>query len=184
VAVVRLVPFTVGHVQALEPWFDDPETIARLGDRSWIRRAPSLLELSIGAEYRGKVTTGRRMWVSLDERDSPVGFVDGETYDRYADWDGADPDRPLTSDIVEVPSMGMVWVVDPARRREGIGAETIRAVVADPALRHIGLFFADIDADNVASMRCAEAAGFRRRARASNFEGMVCYSFQRSAASQ
>jgi RimJ/RimL family protein N-acetyltransferase len=176
---LRLVPFTPGHVPALEPWFDDPETMLRLGDRSWIRRAPALLELPTGAQFRGRITTGRRMWVSVDDRDTPVGFVDGEMYDRYTAWDASDPDSPVISDAIDVPSMGLVWVVDPPQRRQGMGRATIRAVVEHADLRSIGLFFAEIDADNVASMRCAEAAGFRCRKPSPNFEGMVCYSLER-----
>jgi hypothetical protein len=89
---VQLVDFKRGDVERIEPWFDDPDTQQYLGGRDWIRREPSLLELTIGDEFRGKVVTARRMWLSLEERGEPVAFVDRETYNRFAAWDGSDPD--------------------------------------------------------------------------------------------
>lgn len=176
---LELVDFGPRDVERIEPWFDDPETQNRLGSRDWIRRAPALLELTIGDEFRGKTVTGRRMWLSLDEVGAPVAFVDGETYDRYSAWDGSDWDHPVVSDVVEVPSMGVALVVDPARRGRGYGAATIRAVIEHPDLAHIRLFFASADADNVASIRCAVNAGFHPRSEEPDFEGMLHYSFER-----
>jgi hypothetical protein len=89
---VQLVDFKRGDVERIEPWFDDPDTQQYLGGRDWIRREPSLLELTIGDEFRGKVVTARRMWLSLEERGEPVAFVDRETYNRFAAWDGSVPD--------------------------------------------------------------------------------------------
>lgn len=176
---VRLLSFGAPHVEVLEPWFDDPETQARLGDRSWIRRAPSLLDLPVGEEFRGMITTGRHMWISIDELDTPIGYVDGETYDRYAAWDGSDPDAPAISDVVELPSMGLTVVIDPARRRSGYGAATLRAAIDHPDVAHIRLFFGGIEPDNVASIRCAERAGFRCLRPEPDFEGMLYYSLER-----
>lgn len=91
---VSLVDFRAEDVERIEPWFDDQETQVRLGGRDWIRREPSFLWLTVGGEFRGKIVTGRRMWLSLDESGEPVAFVDGEMYDRYAAWDGSDWDHP------------------------------------------------------------------------------------------
>ena len=121
------------------------------------------------------------MWVSLDEHGDAVGFVDAETYERYAAWDGRDPASPVISEVVEIPSIGLVFVVDPRRRREGLGAATIRAVIAHPSVAHVGFFFACIDHDNLASVRCAERAGLRCRSAEPSFEGMLCYSLERRA---
>jgi hypothetical protein len=79
---------------------------------------PSLLTPTIGDEFRGKTVTARMMWVGLDEADELVSFVDGETYDRYAAWDGSDWDHPVVSDVVAVSSMGLALVVDPRHRRQ------------------------------------------------------------------
>jgi RimJ/RimL family protein N-acetyltransferase len=176
---VHLVEFGADDVRQIEPWFDDAETRDRLGGRDWIRGMPSLLTLTIGDEYRGKVVTARRMWLSLDEDGAPVAFVDGETYDRYSAWDGSDWDHPVVSDVVELPSMGFSLVVDPERRRQGYGTATIRAVVAHPDTSHVRLFFGSAEADNIASIRCLLKAGFRLRSSEPDFEGMLHYSFER-----
>jgi GNAT superfamily N-acetyltransferase len=124
---VRLEPFGPDDVDRIEAWFDDPETRTRLGGRGWIRRAPSFLTITIGEEFRGRIVTGRRMWLAIDDRDVPVAFVDAELYDRYAAWDGSDPDEPMISDAIESPAVGLALVVDPARRRRGWGVATLRA---------------------------------------------------------
>jgi RimJ/RimL family protein N-acetyltransferase len=177
---LQLIAFTPRDVERIEPWFDDPDTQRFLGGRDWIRRAPSLLELPIGEDYRGKVVTGRRMWLSLEENGEPVAFVDGEAYNRYAAWDGSDPDHPVVSDVVEVPSMGLVVVVDPARRRRGFGRSTIQAIIAHPDVAHIRLFFGEVEIENVASIRRIEKAGFRARSTEPDFEGMLRFSLASS----
>ena len=168
---VDLVPFGPDDVSRIEPWFDDAETQRWLGGRDWIRREPELLTKTIGDEYRGKVVTDRKMWLGLDETGEPVSFTDGETYDRYAAWDGSDRDQPVVSDVVDVPSMGLVLVVDPTRRRRGYGSATLRAVMAQPATADIRLFTAGIEADNVASIACARRAGSGRGARSRTSRG-------------
>jgi RimJ/RimL family protein N-acetyltransferase len=173
---MQLVAFNPVDVERIEPWFDDPDTQRFLGGRDWIRRAPSLLELTIGDEYRGKVVTGRRMWLSLEEHGEPVAFVDGEAYNRYAGWDGSDREHPRVSDVVEVPSMGLAVVVDPERRRRGFGSPTIQAVIAHPDVAHIRLFLGEVEIGNLASVRCLEKAGFRVRSTEPDFEGMLCFS--------
>jgi RimJ/RimL family protein N-acetyltransferase len=178
---VNLVAFDAEQLNALETWFDDPETQRRLGGRPWIRRALSLLDLPIGQDFRGMVTTGRYAWVALDEVEAPVGYVDGETYERYAAWDGTDPQHPVISDIVNMPSMGLGYVIDPSRRRRGYGVATLRAVQSHPDVSHVQLFFAGIDHDNVASQRYVERAGFTKRQAEPDFEDMLWYSRSRSA---
>src|SRR5919199_3146484 len=63
VSVLRLVPFTIAALQAIEPWFDDPETCRWVGDRRW----PSMmlrLAASPPAEHRGQRVLDRRAWTS------------------------------------------------------------------------------------------------------------------------
>jgi GNAT superfamily N-acetyltransferase len=137
---IDLVEFTAEDVTRIERWFDDAETQDRLGGRDWIRRMPSLLAATIGDEYRGKVVTGRRMWLGLNASREPVSFVDAEMYDRYAAWDGSDWEHPVISDVVEVPSVALALVVDPVRRRSGYGSATLRAVVEHGDMSSIWLF--------------------------------------------
>jgi GNAT superfamily N-acetyltransferase len=131
-----LVEFTPADVQRIEHWFDDPETQARLGDRDWIRRAPSLLDLTIRDEFRGKRVMGRHLWLSVDDEHVPVGFVDAEIYDRYAHWDGADVSGQAVSDVVETASMGFAVVINPPRRSRGFGTATIRAAIEHPDVKN------------------------------------------------
>ena len=175
---MRLVDFGAEDIERIERWFDDPETQQRLGGRDWIRRAPTLLQLTPGDEYRGKVVTGRRMWLALDNVGAPVAFIDGEMYDRYAAWDGSDWDHPVVSDVVDVPSMGLSLRVDPKRRCLGYGSATILAVVEHQDLVHIRLFFGSVEADNVASIRCLAKSGFVLRSAQRDFEGMLHYSLE------
>jgi RimJ/RimL family protein N-acetyltransferase len=176
---VRLVDFTAADLYAIERWFDDSETQRRLGGREWVRRAPSLLDSTIGDDFRGKVVTGRWQMLALDESDAPVAFIDAEGYDRYAAWDGSDWDHPVISDVVEEPSVGLTVVVDPDRRKQGYGVATIRAVIQHPSLADVCLFFASIEADNMVSIACFERAGFRSRSVDPDFEGMLYYSLAR-----
>jgi RimJ/RimL family protein N-acetyltransferase len=174
-----LVDFTPRDVERIEHWFDEQETKSRLGGRDWIRNEMALLGATLGDEFRGKLVTGRMMWLALDANDEPVAFVDGETYDRYTAWDGSDWDHPIVSDVVEVPSIGLALVVDPARRRSGYGTATLRAVVDHPDVSHVRLFFGGVDHDNVASIACLERSGFRPRSTEPDFEGMVYYALER-----
>jgi RimJ/RimL family protein N-acetyltransferase len=75
--------------------------------------------------------------------------------------------------------MSLALVVDPRRRRRGLGAATIGAVVEHPDVAHIRLFFGGVDVDNTGSIRCLEKAGFRPRSPEPDFEGMLCYSLER-----
>jgi RimJ/RimL family protein N-acetyltransferase len=176
---MRLVDFRPEDIASIGQWFGDPETQLRLGGRDWIARAPSLLSLPTGVEFRGKVVTGRRMWLLLDDDSLPVAFVDGETYDRYAAWDGSNADSPIVSDVVAVSSMGLSMVVDPMRRSRGYGTAALLAVVEHPDNKLVRLFFGSVDADNLASARCFARAGFSPRSSDPDFEGMLIYTLER-----
>lgn len=176
---LRLVEFGPHDVDRIEPWFDDTETKRWLGGRDWIRREPSLLTATIGDEFRGKRVTGRMMWLGLDEASEPVSFVDGETYDRYAAWDGSDWDHPVVSDVVAVPSMALALVVDPRRRRDGFGSVTLRAVIEHPETLGVRLFYGGVEAENASAIACVRRAGFRLRSPEPDFEGMLHFSFDR-----
>lgn len=179
---LHLEVFRPQDVRKIESWFDDSDTQGWIGGRDWIRRAPSLLELTIGDEFRGKVVTGRRMWLSVDDHGVPAAFVDAELYDRYAAWDGSNQKEPVISDVVDLPSMGITLVVDPARRGRGLGSATLRAIAEEPELNHVGLFFGSVEVGNLASIRCFEKAGFVLRSDRPDFERMLHLSHERSSA--
>ena len=71
--------------------------------------------------------------------------------------------------------MAIGYVVDPARWRQGYGRAAIETVLAHPGLADVRLWVCGIDADNTASRRCAESAGFRLTDPAPDFEDVLYY---------
>jgi hypothetical protein len=174
----RLVKFRPHHVDRIEAWFDDAETQRWLGGRDWIRRAPSLLTPTIGDEFRGKTVTARMMWVGLDEADELVSFVDGETYDRYAAWDGS------TGTILWSPMSLRFrpWVWPSSSTRGAVDRLRIdNAPGRDRAARDVGCeaVLRQRRGGNAASIACVRRAGFRLRSPRPVFEGMLHFSFER-----
>jgi RimJ/RimL family protein N-acetyltransferase len=150
VGEIRLRLFTTEALSVLEPWFDDPETQRRLGGPDWPARELRLLADPPPA-HRGQRVERRWAWVAEDL--VPVGLVVAEAY------------CDATASVA--------LVVDPARRGRGVGRRILRAVL--DALRAAGIREATggIEADNVASVRCVEAAGFTRQAEEPDAEGFV-----------
>src|SRR5688572_11716035 len=77
---VRLIPLTVDQVEAIEPWFDDAETIRYLGDRGWVHDALRLNELMVSGKWPEPDVVARHLWVAFDDED-PVGLLGVEAYD-------------------------------------------------------------------------------------------------------
>jgi RimJ/RimL family protein N-acetyltransferase len=96
----------------------------------------------------------------VDDAGVQVGKVGGDVYDRWTRYDGSRPrQEPVVTAVEAGPAMGLAYVVDPARCRQGIGRAMLRAVVRHPAVADVRVIAAGIDADNQASRRCAAAAG-------------------------
>lgn len=72
--------------------------------------------------------------------------------------------------------MGLAYLVDPTRWRQGYGHATITAALTHPDLTDIQAFYCGIDADNHASQRCATAAGFQLLDPTPDFEDTLYYS--------
>jgi RimJ/RimL family protein N-acetyltransferase len=161
-----LQQLTDASAHQIEHWFDHPEVRHRLGGRFWIHRELRLLAQRPGEEFQGAVVLGSYGWVALDEAGTPVAFIGGDVYDRLS----ADDRRT---------AMGLGYVVDPARWRQGYGRAAIEAVLCHPDLGDVTAFFCGIDADNVASQRCAQAAGFHLVDPRPDHEGMVFYRRER-----
>jgi RimJ/RimL family protein N-acetyltransferase len=111
-------------------------------------------------------------WIADDADGKPVAHIGGEVYDRWVAYHGED--TPVTGEIRAV-TMSLGYVVDPARRRQGYCRAAIETVIALPVLADVELWVCGIDADNVASRRCAESAGFHLTDPAPDFEGMLYY---------
>jgi RimJ/RimL family protein N-acetyltransferase len=178
-ARVVLRRFERAHLARVQPWFEDPEVRLRLGGPEWPARALELHSREAeGEEFRGRRVLRNHTWLAWDE-DVPVGYLGGEVYDRWARYDGSDPERPRVSQAEPGPAMGSAYVVDPARWRRGYGAAMLRAWVAHPEVADVRLFALGIDADNDASRRCAEAAGFVPDSPLPDWEGTVHHLLRR-----
>ncbi len=150
-SALRLVPFTATALSVVEPWFDDEETLRWLGDRRW----PSMilrLAASPPAEQRGHQALDRRAWI-VEEDGAPTGLVDVEVYqDRTA---------------------GLAFVIAPARRGRGVGRRALNAIAEQLAADGIREVFGGAEANNAASIRCMEGAGFARRSPEPDAEGFL-----------
>jgi RimJ/RimL family protein N-acetyltransferase len=150
---IQLVPLAADTLTVAEPWFHDEQTQRWLGGPGW----PALvlrLASDPPAAYRGRRVTGRFAWLAYAEG-QPVGLVDVE---RYADG-----------------TAGLALVVDPARRRQGLGKRIIQAVLAHPELGETELIRAGIEPDNQASVRCFTAVGFAAETDEPDEEGVVYF---------
>lgn len=155
---LRLEPLTTAGADAIEGWFDHPEVRRRLGGREWIHREVRLIEQRPGEEFRGMVTLRDYGWVVVDQHDRLVAFAGGSIYDRWLHFPTQDATEPDLVD--ERRSMGLTYVVDPARWGQGCGRRALRAVTAHPGVADVEVFYCGIDADNLASRRSCLAAGF------------------------
>ena len=157
---LSLHPFTAAAAHHIEHWFDHPEVQRRLGGRFWIHRELRLIRQRPGDIFRGKTVLRCYGWIGLDQAHTPVAFIGGTVYDRWARYHGEGPHRPLLSDVDPRPTMSLTYVVDPTRWRHSYARAAIQTVLHHPDLTDVETFFCGIDADNQASRRCATAAGF------------------------
>jgi len=173
---LELRPFTRAQLPMVEPWFEDPETHRWLGGPEWPRMAVDLADTPLG-EFRGAQETGRYRYLAWDG-DSPVGYIDCGTSDRWTTWEGGPAGRGVV-DVIDEPSGAMAYVTDPVLRRRGYGAAMIQALMGEPELGHVSLFAAGIEPENTASVRCLLAAGLHPLDPVSDWEGFVYYAMRR-----
>ncbi len=131
----------------------------RLGGPEWPERALQLQAAEDDDEFRGMRVLRSHTWLAWSH-DEPVGYLGGEVYDRWTTYDGSDPDHPVVTGSEPGPAMGSAYVVDPARWRRGFGVAVLRAWVEAPEVADVRVFALGIEHDNLASTRCALAAGF------------------------
>jgi RimJ/RimL family protein N-acetyltransferase len=176
---LSLHPLTAAAAHQIEHWFDHPEVQARLGGRFWIHRELRLIGQRPGDTFRGKTVLRSYGWIGQDRAHTPVAFIGGDVYDRWVHYHGEGPHGPVLSDEDPRITMGLGYVVDPSRWRHGYGRAAIEAVLHHPAVTDAQTFFCGIDADNHASRRCAEAAGFQLVDPHPDHEGMLYYRRER-----
>ena len=163
---VTLRPFTAELLPLVQPWFEHPEVQRWLGGPDWPARELHQ-DPGIGEVFRGRVVLRTHSWVAFDRTGAAVAKIGGDVYDRWSQpGDG--------------PAMGFAYVVDLARWRTGLGAATLRSMMDDAAVADVRIFGAGIEPANVASVRCAQAAGLVAATTEPDDEGMVFYLRQRA----
>jgi RimJ/RimL family protein N-acetyltransferase len=173
---VVLRPFRVELLGAVQPWFLHPEVDRWLGGPDWPARefAPPGPGSSTGEVFRGRRVLRSHSWVAFDDAGAAVAHIGGEVYDRWCRYDEG-PAGPVVDAVEPGPAMGLAYVVDPRRWRQGFGTATLRAVMAAPEVADVVLFAAGIEPGNVASARCAVAAGLLPDSLEPDWEDIVHY---------
>jgi len=93
-------------------------------------------------------------------------------YDRWCRYSEG-PDGPVIEAVEPGPAMGLAYVVDPRRWRRGFGTATLHAVMDAVEVADVVLFAAGIEPGNVASARCATAAGLLADTAVPDWEGII-----------
>jgi RimJ/RimL family protein N-acetyltransferase len=168
----RRAQFTEDLLTVVQPWFRHPEVARWLGGPDWLARALELQDSGIGETFRGRRVLRTHSWVAFDSSGDAVAQVGGEVYDRWCRY-AETPDGPVIDAVEPGPAMGLAYVVDPRRWRQGFGTAALRAAVHAPEAADVVLFAAGIEPDNVPSARCAAAAGLSPDTETPDWEGMV-----------
>lgn len=160
---VTLRPFTVDLLGLVQPWFDHPEVRQWLGGPDWPAREFHT-DPGIGEVFRGRRVLRTHSWLAFDSGGEAVAQIGGDVYDRW-----------ISDRVEEGPAMGFAYVVDPRRWRGGYGTATLRAMMDAPETADVRIFAAGIEPGNVASVRCATAAGLTPDTTVPDDEGIVYY---------
>lgn len=171
-ASVVLVPFTAELLAVVQPWFHHPKVVRWLGGPEWPARGLRLAGTGIGEVFRGRRVLRDHTWVAFDEAGAAVAYLGGEVYDRWCRYEEG-PDGPVVDAVEPGPAMGLAYVVDPRRWRQGFGTATLRAAMDAAEVADVVVFAAGIEPDNVASARCATAAGLVPDSPVPDWEGIV-----------
>src|SRR4051794_6112866 len=142
---LSLRPLTAPAASEIEHWFDHPEVQLRLGGRFWVHRELRLINERPGTTFRGMRVLRSLGWVALDAMQAPIAFIGGDVYDRWVRYHGQGPHDAIISDEINARTMGLVYVVDPARWRQGYGRAAISTMLEHPDLADVELFFCGID---------------------------------------
>src|SRR5207244_2361755 len=111
--------------------------------------------------------------VASDVSGTAVALIGGEVYYRWCRYTET-PD-PVVEAVEPGPAMGLAYVVDPARWRQGFGTATLLAAMNAPEVADVVVFAAGIEPENVASAQCATRAGLFPEDTTPDWEGIVHY---------
>lgn len=166
-------PFVAEELPLVRTWFEHIEVRRRLGGPEWPARALELLrETSDGDEFRGARVLRGHHWLAWLGAE-PVGYLGGDVYDRWCEWDGSDPDHPRVGRAESGPAMSAAYVVAPEHWRRGHGTALLRAWLTAAETTDVRVFELGVEADNQASLRCAAKAGFEAASAEPDWEGTL-----------
>jgi RimJ/RimL family protein N-acetyltransferase len=171
---VVLVPFTDDLLPVVQPWFHHPEVARWLGGTEWPARALELRDSGIGETFRGRQVMRTHSWVASTTAGEAVALIGGEVYDRWCRYTET-PDGPVIEAVERGPAMGLAYVVNPLRWRQGFGTAALLAAMHAPEVSDVVVFAAGIEPDNIPSTRCAAAAGMTPDTALPDWEGMIYY---------
>ena len=171
---VVLRRLTTQDLPAIVGWFQDPDTSRFLGGPDWPAAMLAHAERAVGTDFRGARQTAADHFLALAD-EVPVGYVDCGTFDRCAVYGGEGHDGPIILETIDAITGAIAFTIDPARRREGLATQMIRALIDHPDLSTVELFEAGVDPENHVSRRTLEAAGFHLRSPEADCEEMLYY---------
>ena len=174
-----LRPFTADLLQVVQAWFHHREVQRWLGGPDWPARGLALEGTGLGEVFRGRRVLRTHSWVAFDDAGAAVAHIGGEVYDRWCRYTET-PDGPVVDAVEPGPAMGLAYVVDPRRWRHGFGTATLRAAMTAPEVADVVLFAAGIEPANIASARCATAAGLLPATTLPDWEDMIYHIHRRT----
>ncbi|MFQ6331524.1 GNAT family N-acetyltransferase (plasmid) [Nocardia sp. CWNU-33] len=127
-------------------WAHTDEYVARIGMPDRYLQCPPGAENSLG----GRIFN----WV-IFAGEQPVGVVSATVQDRPYNRSDTEMDDPA-----DYPSLGMVTYIDPAHRCRGYASASKQAISEHPAASGVRTFGCVIAADNTASLKSIEKAGY------------------------
>jgi RimJ/RimL family protein N-acetyltransferase len=171
---VVLRRLTTQDLTAIVGWFQDPDTSRFLGGPDWPAAMLANAQRAVGTDFRGARQTAADHFLALTNG-VPVGYIDCGTFDRCAIYGGEGQHAPIILETIDASTGAIAFTVDPARRREGLATEMIRALIAHPDLGAVELFEAGVEPENDTARRTLETAGFHLRSPEPDCEEMLYY---------
>jgi RimJ/RimL family protein N-acetyltransferase len=175
---LALRPLTQADLPVVRPRFEDPDTRSFFGGPDWPARMFEYSRRATGTTFRGARQTEAHHYLAL-AAGAPVGYIDCGTFDCCTVYEGEGPGGPIITEMLDVPTGSIAFVIDPLRRGRGLGRVIIAKLFDRPELRLVELFEAGVERENIASRRCLEAAGFEPHTVEPDFEGMLYYRAKR-----
>lgn len=168
---MRFEILTSKTIPEIDGWFDDPATQKYVGDKNWLGKAPVRFKEAIGKNFRGATVLDRVGYVFYQD-DQPVGYIEAEVYDKLCVVESVSG-RVEVKHEENVVSAGIVYVVSPEHRGQGIAKQMLLEFIKLPRFNKVKVFVAGTEEENAASMHLLESIGFIKKNEIPDFEEMI-----------